>query len=107
MIAVEKMVVPAVLPRATFHRVATAPAAYRIVIRIDDRADCHRVSSIVENAQVRGRMSSRIGSRISGRVWLEIGPYPREVAEAKAEVVRKHVRQNSLNLDIHIRKNAR
>jgi hypothetical protein len=106
MIAVERMVIPTILPRATFRRMA-APTAYRIVIRIDDRSDCRRIASIVEDAHVRGGMSTRIGSRISGRVWLEIGSYPREVAEAKAEVLRTHTRRKSMNLDIQIKKNSR
>jgi hypothetical protein len=85
---------------------ACVPTAYRVVIRIDDRRDCEAVALLVQKAFGQIQMASRIGSRISGRVWLEIGPYSREIAEARAEVVRRNARLDRRELSIHIRKVA-
>lgn len=83
---------------------AYVPTAYRVVIRIDDRRDSEAVALLVEKACGHAQMASRIGSRISGRIWLEIGPYPREIAEARAEVIRRNARLGRMDLTIHIRK---
>lgn len=72
------------------------------VIRIDDRSNCEKVALLVEKAFGHVQMSTSIGSCISGRVWLELGPYPREIAEARAEVVRRNARLGRMNLEIHM-----
>lgn len=83
---------------------ACVPAAYRVVIRIDDRRDSEVIALLVMRSFGSAQMSCRIGSRISGRVWLEIGPYSREIAEARAEIVRRNARLDRMDLSIHIRK---
>lgn len=85
---------------------AYLPVAYKIEIRIDDRSASKAVASLVEKALGHAQMSSRIGSRTSGRIWLEIGPYPREIAESRAEVIRRNARLGRMDLSIHIRKAA-
>ncbi len=82
------------------------PVGYRVVIRIDDRRNSEAVALLVAKAFGLAQMSCRIGSRISGRIWLETGPYPREIAEARAEVVRRNARLGRMELDIHIRRAA-
>jgi hypothetical protein len=80
------------------------PTAYRVVIRIDNKRESGAVALLVEKAFGHAQMSCRIGSPISGRIWLEIGPYPREIAEARAEIIRRNARLGRMDLAIHIRK---
>lgn len=83
---------------------ACVPTAYRVVIRIDNKRESGAVALLVEKAFGQAQMSCRIGSSISGRIWLEIGPYPREIAEARAEIIRRNARLGRMDLIIHIRK---
>lgn len=85
---------------------AYVPVEYKVAIRIDDRSASKVVALLVEKAFGHAQMSSRIGSHITGRVWLEIGPYPREIAESRAEVIRRNARLGRMDLSIHIRKAA-
>ncbi len=101
---IERTVTPALPSLPTLP--ACVPAAYRVVIRIDHRRSSEAVAMLVQKFFGYAQMSCRIGSRISGRVWLEIGPYPREVAEARAEIIRRNARLDRMELNIHIRKVA-
>ncbi|NTF17022.1 ATP-dependent Clp protease adaptor ClpS [Agrobacterium rubi] len=83
----------------------TSPSAYRVLFRIDERQDREAVTYMVEKAFGRGaEMYSRVGSRLSGRTWLVVGSFPREIAEARAEVVRRSVDLGRLAVGILIRK---
>jgi len=67
-----------------------APVHYNVVIRINDRRDVEAVTRVIERAFGQGvETTSRAGGRISDRIWIEVGSFPREIAEARAEAVRR------------------
>lgn len=100
---VERSAIADLSPRRR-ERTHTNPADYRIVIRIDDRKHSDLVTSIITEALGDIPVYSRLGSKISGRVWLETEPFHREIAETKAEAIRRGAYARDIGLNIHIRK---
>lgn len=82
-----------------------APTPYNVVIRIDDHRDTDAVTYMIDKAFGDGvEVVERVGGSISRRIWLEIGEFPREIAEARAEVVRRSAQLGRLGVGILIKK---
>jgi hypothetical protein len=86
---------------------ASPPVTYKVLIRIDDSSVAEKIALMVEKAfGSDADMECRPGGKLSGRMWLEVGPYPREIAEARAEVVRRSAMLGRIDVGIRIKKAA-
>lgn len=82
-----------------------APGLYTVVVRIDDRRDVEAVTHLLEKAFGDGAgLTSRAGGRISARIWIEVGSFPREIAEARAAAVRRGARIGGIEVGVLIKK---
>lgn len=86
------------------HPIQGLPKSYSVVIRVNERSEEDAVTFLVR-AAFGDRVDVRVsqGGRIGNRIWLEVGSFPREIAEARAERVRRNAVLGGLGVNISIR----
>ena len=80
------------------------PALFKIVARLDSADDLDAMKRVI--AGVYGERAVRRNNllNLAGRIYLEVEGYAREIAEARAELIRSNARLGGIAVSIQIKR---